>query len=261
MRESLIYSEENGEGMPIVLLHGFPFDHNIWREQVNGVSKGARVLVPDLPGFGGSSPLPDAEPTMDRYANQLALWAGMVGLDRFVLVGHSMGGYIAFAFARLYPEMLAGLGLVCTRPGPDSEQAREGRYALIKEVWERGPQAVVDSMLPKLFAPPTKEKKPEIIEQVREMMLRQSADGIVAALRAMASRPDSSPMLPQINVPTLVASGESDVIIPAQEVDLMASTIPGAAQDVIAGAGHMPMMEQPEKLNDILSRLTRGAYE
>ena len=127
MLESNINHEERGEGVAVVLLHGFPFDHTIWRAQLEGVSEVARVLAPDLPGFGESAPLADAEATMDRYANQLLEWANEVGLDRFVLVGHSMGGYIAFALARIHPERLLGLGLICTRPGPDTDQAREGR--------------------------------------------------------------------------------------------------------------------------------------
>src|ERR1044071_8443229 len=102
MPESRLSHEERGEGTPIVLVHGFPFDHTIWREQLDNVSQEARVLTPDLPGFGGSPPLADTEPTMQDYANELALWANQLGLEKFMLVGHSMGGYIAFAFARQY---------------------------------------------------------------------------------------------------------------------------------------------------------------
>ena len=251
--------EERGEGVPLVLLHGYPFDHTIWRQQLEGIGEGVRVLAPDLPGFGQSPPLPDAEPTMQLYANEVALWADQLGIDRFVLAGHSMGGYIAFAFARHHARMLAGLGLICTRPGPDTEQAREGRYAQIAQVQERGPQAVVDAMHPRLFAPQTRENNPGLLDQVREIMLRQSVPGIVSALRAMASRPDSSPLLPDITVPTLVVSGSDDAIIPVEEVDLMAATIPGARQERVEGAGHMPMMEQPGVLNALLRDLARGS--
>jgi 3-oxoadipate enol-lactonase len=256
---SALSYEERGEGVPLVLVHGFPFDHSIWRSQLDSMGEGVRVLVPDLPGFGQSAPLPDTEPTMPDYANQLALWAGEVGLDKFVLVGHSMGGYIAFAFARGYAHMLSGLGLVCTRPGPDTEQAKQGRYTQIAQVWDRGPQAVVDAMLPRLFSPRTKDANPGLVEQVRELMLRQNPEGIVSALRAMASRPDSFPMLEKIQVPTLVVSGLDDAIIPAEEADLMAATIPGARQERIDGAGHMLMMEQAGSLTEMLRDLARGS--
>jgi 3-oxoadipate enol-lactonase len=255
----ILSHEEKGQGTPIVLLHGFPFDHTIWRQQLDGVTENARVLAPDLPGFGQSAPLSEPDPGMQHYAGRLAQWVGAVGLDRFVLVGHSMGGYIAFAFARQYPHMLSGLGLVCTRPDPDTEQARQGRYALIAAVRERGPQAVVDAMLPRLFAPRTKETNPELVEQVRELMLRQGEEGIVSAIRAMASRPDSTPMLEKIEVPTLVVSGAQDVIIPAELADLMAATIPGARQETIEDAGHLPMMEQPATLSSMLRDLVRGS--
>lgn len=251
--------EERGKGVPVVLAHGFPFDHTIWQQQLEDVSKVARVLAPDLPGFGKSEALGDAEPTIVDYADQLALWAKQIGLDRLVLVGHSMGGYIALAFAGKYADMLAGLGLVCTRPGPDSEQAKRTRYTQIDEVWQRGPQVIVDAMLPKLFSPETKEKKPRIVQDAQELMLRQKASGIVSALQAMATRPDSSPLLEKIEVPTLVVSGADDALIPQVDVDLMAATISGARQERIDGAGHLPMMERPDKLSDMLRDLARGS--
>jgi pimeloyl-ACP methyl ester carboxylesterase len=251
--------EERGEGTPVVLVHGFPFDRSIWRAQLEELSDEARVIAIDLPGFGGSQPLEAGEASIDGYADAIARWAGEVGLDRFVIAGHSMGGYVALAFARRHPEMLAGLGLVCTRPGPDTEQARQGRYTMIDNVREKGPQAVVDAMLPRLLSPRTREKQPGVEEQTRQVMLRQGSGGIIAALQAMASRPDSSPMLAQIEVPTAVIGGADDAIIPAAEEDLMAATIPGATQLRIDGAGHMPMLEQPERLTDALLNLARGS--
>jgi pimeloyl-ACP methyl ester carboxylesterase len=258
-RETQLAYDERGSGTPLVLLHGFPFDRSIWQAQLDEVGKTARVLAPDLPGFGASPPLAGGEPSIAGYAVQIANWADSVGLRRFALAGHSMGGYIALAFAGAYADRLTGLGLICTRPGPDTEQAREGRYKQIEGVWDRGPQVVVDAMLPRLFSPATREKQPELIDRIREVMLRQTAGGIVAALRAMAGRPDTTRILPNIAVPTLVVSGADDVIIPSQDADLMAAMIPGARQVIIGSAGHLPMLEQPDKLSDVLSDLARGA--
>ncbi|HEX8221147.1 MAG TPA: alpha/beta hydrolase [Chloroflexia bacterium] len=251
--------EERGRGVPVVLVHGFPFDRSIWSAQLEELSDEARVIAIDLPGFGGSEPLGEEEASIDGYADAIARWAGETGLDRLVIVGHSMGGYVALAFARRHPEMLAGLGLVCTRPGPDTEQARQGRYTMIENVRDKGAQAVVDAMLPRLLSPGTREERPGVEEQTREVMLRQGSDGIIAALQAMASRPDSSPMLAQIEVPTAVIGGADDAIIPAAEEDLMAATIPGATQLRIDGAGHMPMLEQPGRLTEALRNLARGS--
>ncbi|HEY0068530.1 MAG TPA: alpha/beta fold hydrolase [Chloroflexia bacterium] len=254
-----LHHEERGEGMPLVLVHGFPFDSAIWRAQLEDLSGDARVIALDLPGFGGSGPLPGDEASIDGYADAIARWAGEVGLVKLTLAGHSMGGYVVLAFARRYAGMLAGLGLVCTRPGPDSEQARQGRYTMIENVQKQGPQAVVDAMLPRLLSPRTREQRPEVEEQTREVMLRQSSAGIIAALQAMASRPDSSPYLAQIRVPTAVIGGADDAIIAATDEDLMAATIPGATQVRIQGAGHMPMLEQPQRLSDALRNLVRGS--
>ncbi|MDQ3927664.1 MAG: alpha/beta hydrolase [Chloroflexota bacterium] len=251
--------EERGDGPALVLVHGFPFDGSIWRTQLEALGGEARVIAIDLPGFGGSQALAGEEASIDAYAEAIARWAGDLGLGRFALAGHSMGGYVALAFARLHPEMLSGLGLVCTRPGPDTEQARQGRYTMIENVREKGPQAVVDAMLPRLLSPQTRDRGTEVEQQTREVMLRQGNDGIIAALQAMASRPDSSPLLPQIEVPTAVIGGADDAIIPAAEEDLMAATIPGATQVRIDGAGHMPMLEQPERLAEALRNLVRGS--
>ena len=258
MADSQLHYEERGKGLPVVLLHGFPFDHTIWQAQLDGVGEVARVLAPDLPGFG-TSPLPPPEPLMDDYVAALVRWVDVLDLDRFVLVGHSMGGYVALSFARHYMGRLAGLGLVCTRPGPDTDQARENRYSLINEVWDRGAEATVDRMLPNLLAPATQEKHPEIGDQVRVVMQRQPPGGIVSALWAMARRPDSTPLLGNITVPTLVVSGADDRIIPAEDADLMAASIPGAVQERIPSAGHLPMLEQPDRLTDLLRDLARGS--
>lgn len=256
---STLNYEERGQGVPLVLVHGFPFDRSIWQAQLDELSDEARVIAIDLPGFGGSRPLQSDEASIDDYADSIANWAGELGLDRLAIVGHSMGGYVALAFARRHAGMLAGLGLVCTRPGPDTEQGRQGRYTMIENVREKGSQAVADAMLPRLLSPQTREQRPGVEEQTRQVMLRQDGQGIITALQAMASRPDSSPMLAQIQVPTAVIGGADDAIIPAAEEDLMAATIPGATQVRIDGAGHMPMLEQPERLTEALRNLARGS--
>ena len=250
-KESKLNVVVEGKGAPIVLLHGFPFDHHVWRELSGAMGERVRLITPDLAGFGESPPL-DGQATMDAYADAVAEWMREEGLNRFALAGHSMGGYIALAFARRHTEMLSALILVCTRSGPDTDAAREGRYKLIADVQGRGPQAVVDAMLPKLFSPQTAKQNPHAIEETRRMMLRQSVEGITAALAAMAERPDSTPSLNAINVPTVIITGADDAIIPAAEGETMRSHITGARHMPIEGAGHMPMLEKPNAFNDAL---------
>jgi pimeloyl-ACP methyl ester carboxylesterase len=260
MAASKVSAIVQGSGMPLVFVHGFPFDSTIWQDQIDHFSKQAHVIAPDTPGFGLSQNLP-GEPksaTMDAYADALAEALMAKGQNNVVLVGHSMGGYMAFAFARRHADMLRGLVPVATRAGADTEGGREGRYKQAVGVEERGAQVVVEAMLPKLFAPATYEQKPEIVEQVRATMLRQDRPGIIAALYAMASRPDSTSDLPNISVPTLVINGAQDAIIPTSEADLLHAQLPGSVQATVEDAGHMLMLEQPDKFNEALGAFLRN---
>ncbi len=258
-KQANLHSIERGEGTPLVLIHGFPFDHALWKEQLHGAaSDEARIIAPDLPGFGRSHHLDGSKASMETYADAIADWAKGEGLGRFALAGHSMGGYIALAFARRHMAMLSGLLLVCTRPGPDSEAGKEGRYKLIAEVEKHGPQAVVDAMLPKLFAPQTYEQQPEVVEETRQMMLRQNTEGIIAAIRSMAERPHSTQGLASIQVPTLIITGAEDAIIPAPEAQGMLAHLPNAKHVIIEGGGHMAMLENANAFNKALKAFIHG---
>jgi pimeloyl-ACP methyl ester carboxylesterase len=259
MAASKLHAIVQGKGTPVVFIHGYPFDGSIWQAQVDHFSNEAHVIAPDTPGFGQSHDLPGdpKDATVDAYADTLDETLQANGQNGIVLVGHSMGGYIAFAFARRHADMLKALVLVATRAGADSEAGREGRYKQAAAVEERGAQAVVDAMLPKLFAPGTYEHSPEIVEQIRGVMLNQNRHGIIAALYAMASRPDSTPDLAHISVPTLVINGLEDAIMPTAEADLLNSQIQGSQHAPIEGAGHMLMLEQPDKFNEALGAFLR----
>lgn len=254
--QSQLNYSRRGKGRPVVLVHGFPFDHTIWEAQLEGLSDGASILAPDLPGFGGSRP-GLAEPDIEAYADAIAGWSKELRLGTIILAGHSMGGYVALALARRHPKLLAGLVLVSTRAGADSETGREGRRKMADEVMKRGPQATVDAMLPKLLGAVTRERDPGIVDRVRETMLRQSKEGIVAALQAMAARPDSTPTLAAIQAPSLVVAGTDDAVIPITEAEFMVSHIKDARYTQIPNAGHLPMMESPEEFNRALASFLR----
>jgi 3-oxoadipate enol-lactonase len=260
MAASKLHAIVQGKGTAVVLLHGFPFDGTIWQEQVDDLSKDAHVIAPDTPGFGQSPDLPgDSKDTsMDAYADVLAETLKANNQNNVVLLGHSMGGYIAFAFARRHADMLRGLVLVATKAGADTEAGREGRYKQAAAVEERGAQAVVDAMLPKLFAPTSYEKKADLVEQIRGTMLTQNRHGIIAALDAMAARPDSTPGLGGIKVPTLIITGAEDAIIPAPEADILRSGIRGSKHVAIENAGHMLMLEEPQAFNSALHAFVHG---
>jgi len=255
MAANKLHATVQGKGTPLVLLHGYPFDGSIWQGQVDYLSKEAHVIAPDTPGFGQSPDLPgdSKDATMDAYADILAATLKENGQNNIVLVGHSMGGYISFAFLRRHADMLRGLVLVATKAGADTEAGREGRFKQAAAVEEKGAQAVVEAMLPKLFAPATYEEKPELVESIRNTMLQQNRRGIIAALHAMASRPDSTPDLAGISVPVLIISGAEDAVMPAAEADNLHSGIRGSQHVTIEGAGHMLMLEEPDRFNEALS--------
>jgi pimeloyl-ACP methyl ester carboxylesterase len=246
MADESLYAEQWGARVPLVLLHGFPFDHSIWAAQGAALGDGAGVLAPDLPGFGRSVPLAgDAPRTMETYARRVLAWADAQRLRRFVLGGHSMGGYIAFAVARRAAERLAGLVLISTRPGADSDAGRQKRAELRAAVARQGAQAAVDAMLPNLLSSATTTEHPDLVEQVRATMLRQPPAGLIPAIQAMAARPDSTPDLAGLPMPVLILHGAADATIPPTEATAMRAARPGAPLVLIPNAGHLPMLEAP----------------
>ena len=246
------------DGKAVLFVHGFPLNHTMWRFQLDELGGEYRMIAPDLRGLGKSDvPEPHTSYSMDAYATDLKNLLDRLGLSRVVLVGLSMGGYISFAFNRLFPDRIRALVLVDTRAGADSPEGFEGRMNAIEVVKSRGSGAIVDSMIPKLFSPETLKKRPGIVSDVRTMMEQQNPVGVMGALWAMAHRPDSRPDLPGIRVPALVVVGEEDVLTPPSEAKSMADAIPGARLEVIPHAGHMSPMEAPERFNKVLLEFLR----
>ena len=247
MTAASLHYEEGGAGLPVALLHGFPLDHTIWAPQLAGPA--ARLLAPDLPGFGASPPLPLDAPTMDDYARAVLAWADGLGLNQFVLGGHSMGGYIAFALARLAPDRLRGLVLVATQSGADSDATRQNRAAQAAAVAAQGAQGAADVMMPKMLGPTA---PPALTDQVRALMLGQAPAGLIPAIRAMAARPDSTPDLDGLPMPVLIVHGAADAIIPPAAATAMSEAIPGSTLVLVPDAGHLPMLEQPAAMSTAL---------
>lgn len=241
--------ENCGNGPVLLLVHGFPLDHQMWRHQVDDLSRDFRVLVPDLRGFGQSTVSPGVM-TMQRHADDLVALLDALHIAQPVTVcGLSMGGYIAFAFALHHRDRLAKLILCDTRAAADSPEAAKVRLENAQKVLAEGPQALVDGMMPKLFAEATCREQPDIVKATRKVMLDTKPEGIAAALRGMAERPDVTGRLPEIDVPTLVVCGEHDVIAPVAEMRSIAAALPQGQFLFVAGAGHMAPLEKPEEVN------------
>jgi 3-oxoadipate enol-lactonase len=247
---SLAYTD-TAAGPTLVLLHAFPLDREMWRPQLAALAGTARVLAVDLPGFG-RTPLPSTPWTVDSAAEQVGGLLDTLGLTgRIVVGGLSMGGYVAMAFARRFPDRLAGLILADTRAEPDDEAAKENRGKLIAVAQKQGAAAVVDAMLPKLLS---EKATPAVKDAVRTIGSRQTPDGVAAALAALRDRPDAAPGLDQVSVPTLVIVGEHDAVTPPTLAAAMAGRVYGSELVTIPNAGHLSNLENPEAFNAAVVR-------
>ncbi len=253
---------DRGAGVPVLLVHGFPLDHSMWAAQIAALSRLARVIAPDLRGCGQSPLAPgDAERgiSMETYADDLAELLTAIGVSEpIVLVGFSMGGYVAWQFLRKYGARVRALVQCDTRAKADNDEGRAGRLKMAENVAAWGSGRVAEMMGPKLFAPATFEKQPEVVAAVRKVVEQTLPAGIAAAQRGMAIRPDVTDWLPTITVPTLVLVGELDAISPREEMSEIADAVPGAEYVVIPHAGHMTTMEQPQAVNEALEGFLKG---
>ena len=231
----------------LLLIHGFPLTAAMWQPQIDALASPAlRVVAPDLPGFGQT---PGAITSVDDAADQLAALLDDIGARRAIVGGFSMGGYIALAFARRHAARLHGLLLVDTKAEPDTEDGKKGRYALAERARAEGKGVVIDAMLPRLVSDSTLNGRPDVVQQVLDIEKGATLDGIAGALHAMAERPSSVADLPRIAAPTLIIVGLEDVITPVTDAETMASAIPGAQLTIIADAGHLTPLEQPDAVN------------
>lgn len=244
--------EDTGRGSPALLfIHGFPHDRTLWAPQLQGLAVQARCLAPDLRGFGETTAA--APYSMDQYADDLVGLLDMLHIDRAIVAGLSMGGYVAFAFWRRHPHRVRALMLCNTRPGADTDEGREKRRKLIATAREQGMSAVADAQVTGMLGKTTRSNRPEITNSVHRMLASQPVEGVAGALEAMMNRPDSTPTLATIDVPTLIVAGDEDAIIPMTEAKGMQAAIRGSTLEVITGTGHLSNLERPAAFNHVVS--------
>ena len=243
--------DESGTGVPVLLLHGFPLDCSLWDPQRASPAPGFRYLAPDLPGFGGS--VQQSEPSLDAWADWTASLLDTLAIDRAVVGGFSMGGYLAMAFWRRHPHRVRALVLADTRAGADSEEARAKRREMQGLALAEGAGAVAGKMLPGLVGKSSHAGRPEVVAALDAMIRRASPGAIVDALQALMDRDDSTATLATITAPTLIVCGDEDTLTPPAESRSMAAAIPGSRLAIIPGAGHASNFEAPEVFNRLLS--------
>lgn len=247
-----LFYEEAGNGMPLILIHGFPLSGGIWSGQLAGLAGKFRVIAPDLRGFGRSAP-PDLPYTMDLYADDTIMLMDHLKIDSAAVCGMSMGGYVLLNLLERYPERVNAACFMVTKGGADDVDGRVRRTALAEEILKSGAKVAADAFSRILFAPGSVARNPELAAQVHGMMLEASPAGLISGLLAMRDRPDYSERLANIRVRSLVLGAEEDMAIPREESEKLAAGLHDATLLVIPGAGHMVMMEQPEAVNRALA--------
>jgi 3-oxoadipate enol-lactonase len=251
----IAYREE-GSGKAIVFLHAFPLNLTMWDEQVAEFASTNRVVTFDWRGFGESE-LAGGISSMEDYADDLAGLLNRLSIDRAVICGLSMGGYTSFAFRRKYADRISAMILADTRATPDNEEGKQARHEMADLARKKGAAALVDKMLPRLLGETTQRDKPAVVERVKSMIESGQPEGIAQALLAMADRPDSTPLLSQIDCPALIIVGNEDKLTPPSESEKIKQAIPDSTLAVIDDAGHLPNIEQPASFNLALSRFLR----
>lgn len=250
--------DDDGRGLPVVFLHGFPHDRTLWTHQRVALSSRVRCIVPDLRGFGESTGVGH---DMDTYADDVVALLDKLEVEDAVVCGLSMGGYVAMALWRRHPSRVRAIVLCDTKAGADSAETRTARNALIATAQSDGASAVAVAQLPKMVGPDTHANRPDVVEAARAMMSRQSVGAITGALQAMRDRPDSRETLGSITVPALVLVGEDDALTPPAEAQAIMALLPlqtNARLETIEGAGHLSCLERPAAVTHALADFLAG---
>jgi pimeloyl-ACP methyl ester carboxylesterase len=244
----IAYTDE-GEGLPLLFIHGFPLNRGVWSSQVEAFKFRHRVIALDLRGFGESRA--SAGPvSMSHFADDIWSLLQQLGVGPVILAGHAMGGYIALAFAKAYPKLLRGLVLVGTKAGTDSAEEVYNLRATAEKVRLGGTSVVVEAMAPRMLSASNKDEL--LAASIRRFMATASPEGVRSALLGMAERPDAGGWLEKIRVPTLEIVGSEDTVISPIESETLAKSIPEAQLRVIPDAGHLVALEQPKAFNEAM---------
>jgi pimeloyl-ACP methyl ester carboxylesterase len=246
----LAYADRNpGTGrIPLLLVHGHPFDRTMWDPQLAEFSAGRRVIAPDLRGYGASPVTPGTVP-LSRHAQDLADLLDLLDVDSFVLAGLSMGGQIAMECHDRLGDRIRGLVLADTFPDPETPEGRKGRNAMADRLLAEGMRGYADEVLERMVAP---YARPEVKSHVHRMMTATDPEGAAASLRGRAERPDYRPLLPRVAVPVLVVVGADDTYTPVSDAEAMHAALPDSALHVVEGAAHLPNLERPAEFNRVL---------
>ncbi|MBX3444292.1 MAG: alpha/beta fold hydrolase [Planctomyces sp.] len=250
-----LHVEERGAGSPpLLLVHGFPLDHTMWRRQIDDLATTFRVIAPDLRGYGASSVTPGTS-SMRQFADDLAGLLDALGVvEPIVFCGLSMGGSIGWQFLQHHRPRVRAMIVCDARAAADAPEGVRTREQLAERVRREGTGFLPETLMPRLFAPATFEHQPQTIADTRAVIVNTDPEGVASGALGLGSRPDVTAWLPQVDVPTLLIVGEGDKISTVDEMRSIAEAIPGSEFVVIPGAGHMAPLEQPVLVNEAIRR-------
>ncbi|MGX1131935.1 3-oxoadipate enol-lactonase [Streptomyces glaucescens] len=236
-------------GVPLVLVHGHPFDHTMWAPQIEAFAPSRRVIAPDLRGYGASPVVPGVTP-LSAFAEDVEALLDELGVDTFVLAGLSMGGQIAMECCARFGHRVRGLVLADTFAEPETPQGRRARNAMADRLLREGMRGYADEVLHKMVA---SYADPAVQSHVHGMMTATPPEGAAAALRGRAERPDYRPVLARVRVPALVVVGEDDEYTPVPVAESLHALLPDSTLRIVKGAAHMPNLERPAEFNEALA--------
>jgi 3-oxoadipate enol-lactonase len=250
---SISYYDEGAGDVPFIFIHGFPFSKECWKGQVSSLSSETRVIAPDLRGFGNSTSNKEVA-SIDLFSSDLLALLDTLQIDKAVMCGISMGGYILMNALARYPERFAGAVLCDTQCIADSEEGKEKRYQNIRKIEEQGLNDFTETFLKGIFCEKTFKEKKEVVDDVRNIILANRTEAVTSALHALAQRRETCTVLKRLQLPTLVICGKEDAVTTVSQSELIFNSISGSALKVINDAGHMSNLEQPEIFNSELKR-------
>ncbi len=247
-----------GDGPPVVLLHPFPANHDLWLPAAQALISRYKLILPDLRGHGDSG-AGEGPATMEKHATDIARILNQLEIGRATFVGVSIGGYVLFEFWRRFRERVSALVLCNTKAAADAPEARAARLQAATEVLERGTEPFFESMAAKLMGKTTHTTRPDLVEGALRMMRKMSPEDVAAVQRGMAERPDSVATLKTINVRTLVVTGDEDIMTGVAEAEVMRQNITGSQLKVIPRAGHYSPWERPEEVGGLLRQFLESS--
>ena len=243
-----MHYEIRGSGKPVYLLHGLALDHSIWLEMADTFADQAQFIIPDLRGHG-CTPLGNANGTLEQFADDVLKLADHLGFEKFILAGHSMGGYIALALAEMHPERLAGLAMVTSNARADSPEKRENRLAEAERALSDGLQSIGNTLIQRMM-PEGELAQPD--EHMCDVIMNSLSEGFANIQKAIANRPNRLSVLGELTCPVLTIAGAKDQLMPV-EIALEAAESAGHGRKVcLPGVGHLPMIEVPYTLGALL---------